>query len=718
MAISRKGLEIIVKANAAQAEKELGKFGKQIQKLAPQFKKMALIGTAAFAAIGVGVFKMTQQASDAQEIFNKFDVVFKDVGKQAQAVAMDLRNNFGLAESSAKDLLSSTGDMLTGFGLSGKAALDLADKTNKLAVDLASFTNYSGGAEGASKALTKALLGERESVKELGIAILEEDVKAKVISMEATGELTDETIRQKRAIATLEIAYSQSQNAIGDFARTQDGLANQQRVLKERFKELNETIGGVFIPILEKILEKITPIIEAKAKWISENEKLTKQLVLVTGGVTGLIAVVGILGLALPTILTGFKSIINLGQGVVRVMAAVKVGSLAAAGSLKGLALVIAALPVAIVLTIALVGFKLVMNQIKEYKRELDAQVDSESNLFDMRMDNINKFRELKASEDADVKRYGEAQLNMTRDLILVQDQGAKIDLDNSREQVQKAKEILEAKGKLYLVNGELVKSFGNAGSAGVAAMDEVAAATKKAKTEIEDLNEKLNDALVDQAKDSASFRQNVAEAFVAQEEKVEQLRQQWSQETDQEKKELLKSQLDREQEAFDKRKHLEEAYGNEIVNIRRFNAQTAFDQEIELLQSARIKQNVEHNTKIANLQRELNAKKTQVDEILIEENRLTTGTIKENKARETSFVATSNTIIAKANEVLVSVQKAFAGSVSIKSLTPVATTVSVGSSPSSSANITISENTFLDDNAAERMGDLIIDKLKLQGAI
>jgi hypothetical protein len=284
----------------------LDKVNSKMQDLKPTFQKMALIGTASFLAIGTGIYKATQQAVNAQEIYNKFDVVFSDVGKAAENVALDLRDNFGMAESTAKDLLSATGDMLTGFGLTGGAALDLAERTNKLAVDLASFTNIQGGAERASTALTKALLGERESVKELGIAILEEDVKAKVLSMRATGELTDETERQARALATLEIAISQSKNAIGDFARTQDSLANQQRTLNERLKEVVETLGVAFIPLATELMNAIIPLVATIATWVKENPKLTRNIALVGLAVSALVAGIGLLGLVLPGVITLF----------------------------------------------------------------------------------------------------------------------------------------------------------------------------------------------------------------------------------------------------------------------------------------------------------------------------------------------------------------------------------------------------------------------------
>ena len=104
----------------------------------------------------------------------QFLVAYK---KKAEDTAKTFRQSFGLSRKAAKQLLGDTGDLLVGFGFTEDAALDLSKKVNELAVDLASFTNFSGGAEGASLALTKALLGERESIKSLGIAITEADLK-------------------------------------------------------------------------------------------------------------------------------------------------------------------------------------------------------------------------------------------------------------------------------------------------------------------------------------------------------------------------------------------------------------------------------------------------------------------------------------------------------------------------------------------------------------
>ena len=149
--------------------------------------------------------------------------------------------------------------MLSGFRITDKAALELALQVQELAVELASFSNIEGGAERASQALTSALLGEREAIKSLGISILEEDVKKEVARQKTLG-MTFATERQAKAQATLTLAIKQSGKAIGDYARTQDGVANLTRELLSDIKALAAHYGQVIKQISVRSIWFINPI--------------------------------------------------------------------------------------------------------------------------------------------------------------------------------------------------------------------------------------------------------------------------------------------------------------------------------------------------------------------------------------------------------------------------------------------------------------------------
>lgn len=231
-----------------KAQKNIKKFGTKMGAIG---KDLTTKVTLPIVGLGVAAVKM---ASDFEETDSKFKTVFSSIEEQAESTAQTFRESFGLSEQSAKELLSSTGDLLVGFGFTEESALGLSTQVNELAVDLASFTNFSGGAKGASEALTKALLGERESIKSLGIAITETDLKK---FAEDQGLVWKELDRVAKANLTFQLAMQQSSKAVGDFDRTQFSLANQTRQLHENLKDLGVEFGTILIPLAQELVSSL-----------------------------------------------------------------------------------------------------------------------------------------------------------------------------------------------------------------------------------------------------------------------------------------------------------------------------------------------------------------------------------------------------------------------------------------------------------------------------
>lgn len=245
-------VEVEGKGNVKRDLNDVRKIGDKTSKsLVSSFKaswlKIAAGAVALKKAIDFAIVAKNA-ARDAKEINSKFLTVFESIQNEAKLTAQTLSESFGLARSSAEKLLSSTGDLLVGFGFAEKQALELSNRVSTLAIDLASFTNFEGGATRASEALTKAILGETESAKSLGIVIRQntKEFRDQVKQLQETQGLT---AQQAKAIIILDEAYKQSSKAIGDFARTQDQLANQERIVNERYKATLETIGNGLVPV-------------------------------------------------------------------------------------------------------------------------------------------------------------------------------------------------------------------------------------------------------------------------------------------------------------------------------------------------------------------------------------------------------------------------------------------------------------------------------------
>jgi ribosomal protein S8 len=262
---------------AKKAKGDLGGVDRSMKTLA----KSAVVAAGSFYALKKAfdfTVELKNFARDAEETTNKFKTVFSSMESAATKTAKTLAASFGMAHTTAMELLGDTGDILVGFGFTEESALELSKKVQELSIDLASFTNYAGGASGASQALTKAILGETESAKSLGIVLRQGTAEFKD-SVKALQESEGMTYNQAMATTLLNDAYKQSTKAIGDFARTQDDLANQERILSERFKELKEDLGTALLPTFLDLTSAAIDFAEAFGDYIAipASEKIDKD---------------------------------------------------------------------------------------------------------------------------------------------------------------------------------------------------------------------------------------------------------------------------------------------------------------------------------------------------------------------------------------------------------------------------------------------------------
>ena len=202
-------------------------------------KKLFDFGTAA-----------TKAAIDAEEVANKFNVVFETIQGSANKTANSLAKDFGLAGSTARKLLGDTGDLLTGFGFTEKEALEMSNTVQRLAGDLASFSNIQGGTSAASERITKALLGETESLSLLGVKIIQGSDGFKNL-VKSIKETTGATATQAKSLAILQQIQEQSTKAAGDNARTFNSSANVIRRTSEAWKEFKESLGTVILDLID-----------------------------------------------------------------------------------------------------------------------------------------------------------------------------------------------------------------------------------------------------------------------------------------------------------------------------------------------------------------------------------------------------------------------------------------------------------------------------------
>jgi len=280
-----------------KAQKNLKKFGKNVQRTG---QNLTTGLTLPIVGLGAASLKL---ASDFEQTDSKFKTVFSSIQAEAEQTAKVFSESFGLSDLAAKKLLSDTGDLLVGFGFTEQSALDLSKQVNELAVDLASFTNFSGGAEGASAALTKALLGERESIKSLGIAITEADLKEFAAQH---GLVFKELDRVAKAQLTYQLALKQSSKAVGDFERTSHTFANQMRIAKAELTDAAISLGEHLIPMAQKAIRFFRELVDKFNSLSASTKKSIVNWALLIAAIGPILIIIGKISIGISSLIPLF----------------------------------------------------------------------------------------------------------------------------------------------------------------------------------------------------------------------------------------------------------------------------------------------------------------------------------------------------------------------------------------------------------------------------
>lgn len=259
---------IRIGATAKQLEYDLKKAEKSLQATSMRLKtigqNLTLGLTLPLGLAGAGAFKL---ASDMEESLNKVRVAFGNSSASVEAFTEDTLTMYGIAKGSALDMAAFFGDMATSMGLPQDAAAQMSKSLVGLAGDVASFKNVPLAE--VQTALGGIFTGETESLKRLGVAMQEENVKAFALAQGITKLYKDMTLAEK---TTLRYQYVMDalRNSTGDFERTQDGAANQMRIFQESVKELGASFGSVLLPV-------ITPIINAANNMLKSFRELSPE---------------------------------------------------------------------------------------------------------------------------------------------------------------------------------------------------------------------------------------------------------------------------------------------------------------------------------------------------------------------------------------------------------------------------------------------------------
>lgn len=263
-------LPIITEFNGKGIDRAIAEFKKletNSEKAAFVMKKAFIPATAALGALTAAAIPAVNAASDLNETVSKTGVIFGAAAKDVLAFGETTARTMGISKTAALDAASTFGVFGKAAGLTGTQLATFSTDFTALAADLASFNNTTP--EDAIQALGAALRGESEPIRRYGVLLSDAVLKQEALNLgiyDGSGALT----AQQKVLAAQAAIYKQTGDAQGDFARTSDGLANQQRILSASLQDTQAAIGKALLPVVQAVLPYLTKF----ADWAARNPKV------------------------------------------------------------------------------------------------------------------------------------------------------------------------------------------------------------------------------------------------------------------------------------------------------------------------------------------------------------------------------------------------------------------------------------------------------------
>lgn len=278
-------LDLVLSSN--KFNKQLGSVQKQAtiagNSIQTTFTKIGKIAAAAFSIKAIASFgkECIDLGSDLAEVQNVVDVAFPKMSERVNEFANNAIEQFGLSQTVAKKYMGTFGSMSKAFGFAEGEAEKMSESLTGLAGDVASFYNLSS--DEAYTKLKSVFTGETESLKDLGVVMTQSALDSYALA-NGFGKTIAKMTEQEKVALRYKFVIDQLSLASGDFMRTQDGWANQTRVLSLRWQEFKASIGQGLINIFTPIIKLINTMLSKLQVFADAFKSFTEMIFGNAGG--------------------------------------------------------------------------------------------------------------------------------------------------------------------------------------------------------------------------------------------------------------------------------------------------------------------------------------------------------------------------------------------------------------------------------------------------
>lgn len=278
---------IVLKA-VDKASAEIKKVSGASSKLADGFKYVTGFSLGAAGAIGLATAALNKiyeyskvaiaAASDLAETESKIGVVFDDQADSMIAWGQDAAEAMGMSSNAALAAAGTYGNLFRAMGIGSETSADMSKTLVQLASDLASFNNMDPTM--VLDKLRAGLSGETEPLKSLGVNLNQALIQQEALNLGIWDGVGAIDAAQK-AQASYSLIMQQTSLAQGDFERTSEGLANQQRILQAASEDLAAAYGETLLPAQTEWVKFQVEVVQGLNKTIgviADNETALARL--------------------------------------------------------------------------------------------------------------------------------------------------------------------------------------------------------------------------------------------------------------------------------------------------------------------------------------------------------------------------------------------------------------------------------------------------------
>lgn len=280
---SSKVLEIIVKATD-QASKSFDAISQNSQKLSDSLKNVKKYSGIATASLVWLWTVMVKQATDIEPVRKSFDQLAESIGENSNDMLKSLKEVSKWAVSEYDLMLASNKAMKLWVANN----TDDMSKLMKIA-RLYGQQMWQDVTKSFDDIVTWLWRWSAMILDNLWIVVNQTEAQEKYAKSlwKTADQLTDAEKKQALVNATLE----EWQKALDKFGEPAQTMAERFAQLKNTFTDIWTRIWSALLPVVEKLLQVIQPIIDKVANWIEQNPELASKILLVATAVSWLLFV-------------------------------------------------------------------------------------------------------------------------------------------------------------------------------------------------------------------------------------------------------------------------------------------------------------------------------------------------------------------------------------------------------------------------------------------